>query len=167
MRPISKKARTAEKFASTARTSKKGAVMNDLTSRGSRRGATLGRVMGRRVASLAIACVIAASAEQALAGGTCATGTIDTIHAATPSGMSFGKYAVEVTLFRTATWGGPSCTGTGRWGLSIEDAGGRALYATLLTAQASGKTVALCGSGLCTVIGGNDAEDLAYVDIYP
>jgi hypothetical protein len=120
-------------------------------------------VLGR----ITLCCVMGVRAERAIAAGTCASGTINVIHVARPAPLSFGEYAAEVTLNRTATWGGPSCTGTGNWGLSLKDAGGRALYATLLTAQAAGKTVVLCGTGLCTVIGNNDAEDLAHIDVYP
>lgn len=103
--------------------------------------------MKKTLVSLALAALCS------VAGAGQATGTIDNTY-------SHANGAVLVTLTAAPT-GAPSCALANRFAIDTNTAGGRAMFQSVITAAAMGKSVTLNGTGACSVWG--DAETVSWV----
>ncbi len=99
---------------------------------------------------IAISLALAHLAAQA--AGT-ATGLVVTTAVEKP-GFAFVTNSVNAT-------GKPACATQNRWAMDLSTNSGKAMYATLIAAKATGSTVYMLGNGSCSIV--LDTEDLYYI----
>ena len=69
-------------------------------------------------------------------------------------GFAFVTNSVNAT-------GKPACATQNRWAMDLSTNSGKAMYATLIAAKATGSTVYMLGNGSCSIV--LDTEDLYYI----
>lgn len=97
------------------------------------------------------------AANVAQAGSSAGTVTVLRAHTSAPN---------IVTFVAGANATRPACSSQGNeWALSLTTEGGRAMYAMLLMAMASGRTITVSGTGACT--SWPDRETPGYISVEP